>query len=75
MKSDINDLTERVERLPQRERARLALRLLESLHPGSDEDVEQLWLDEAEKRLREHESSGAEPIEAWGALEGLEDEL
>jgi hypothetical protein len=53
----------------------LTLRSLERLDPGSDEDLDKLWLDEAEKRLREQESSGAEPLEAWGALKSWENEL
>ena len=41
--------------LPHRERARLALRLIESLDPGKNENVEELWLTEAERRLKEYD--------------------
>jgi hypothetical protein len=34
---------------------RLALRLIESLDPGKDEDVDELWLAEAERRLRQYD--------------------
>ena len=42
--------------LPPKERARLAQRLLASLDPASDRDAEQVWLQEAERRLDELES-------------------
>ena len=51
MSSDNRNLEEEVKRLPQKERARLALSLIVSLDPGTDEDAEALWLIEAEKRL------------------------
>jgi putative addiction module component (TIGR02574 family) len=38
------------------ERARLAQRLISSLDPKADADVEKLWLQEAERRLRELQS-------------------
>ena len=52
VKPDDTKLEDRITQLPVRERARLALRLLASLEPGPDEDVDELWLDEAEKRLQ-----------------------
>jgi len=42
--------------LPRRERARLAQRLISSLDPEVDADVERLWLQEAERRLAELKS-------------------
>ncbi len=42
--------------LPRRERARLAQRLISSLDPRVDADVERLWLQEAERRLAELKS-------------------
>ena len=42
--------------LPRRERARLAQRLISSLDPEVDADVEKLWLEEAERRLAELKS-------------------
>ena len=32
----------------------MALDLIESLDPGTDEDAEELWLDEAERRLADY---------------------
>jgi len=43
-------------KLPRRERARLAQRLISSLDPKSDTDVERLWLEAAERRLVELKS-------------------
>ena len=42
--------------LPPKERARLAQRLITSLDPESDRDAEQVWHQEAERRLDELES-------------------
>ncbi len=56
MSSSTRNLEEQVKRLPQKDRARLAMRLIESLDPGTDEDAEALWLDEAEIRLRAYDA-------------------
>ena len=56
MSSSNRDLEEQAKRLPQKERARLAMSLIESLDPGTDEDAEALWLDEAEKRLNAYDT-------------------
>lgn len=42
--------------LPPKERARLAQRLIANLDLESDRDAEQVWLQEAERRLDEIES-------------------
>jgi len=60
MSSSTRKLDEQVAGLSQKERARLALKLIESLDPGSDEDAEELWLDEAEKRLAEYDAGKIE---------------
>ncbi len=41
MKRDQASVEEQAAKLPHRERARLALRLIESLEPGQDEDVDE----------------------------------
>jgi hypothetical protein len=41
MKPDESSIEDQISRLPDRERARLALRLLESLEPGGDENVDE----------------------------------
>ncbi len=56
MSSSTRKLDEQVAGLSQKESARLALKLIESLDPGTDEDAEELWLDEAEKRLTEYDA-------------------
>jgi putative addiction module component (TIGR02574 family) len=56
MSSSNRDIEEQAKRLPQKDRARLALSLIESLDPGTDEDAEALWLDEAEKRLKAYDA-------------------
>ena len=56
MSSSNRDIEEQAKRLPQKNRARLALCLIESLDPGTDEDAEDLWLDESEKRLKAYDA-------------------
>jgi putative addiction module component (TIGR02574 family) len=56
-------------RLPPKERARLAQRLIASLDPESDRDAEQAWLEEAERRLDELESGKVAGIPAEQVLE------
>ena len=46
------DLESEVLKLSPKERARIAQRLLESLEAPSQEEIESLWLDEAESRDR-----------------------
>ena len=51
-------------KLPRRERARLAQRLISSLDPEVDADAERLWLAEAECRLTELNSGKVAAIPA-----------
>jgi len=60
VKSQIRNLEKQAQSLEPSERARLALRLIESLDPGSDEDTEELWLDEAERRISEYDAGNTE---------------
>ena len=53
MASTTRQLESRVLRLPPRERARLAEPLLSSLDDQIDPDSEELWAQEAERRLEE----------------------
>jgi putative addiction module component (TIGR02574 family) len=53
MASPAREVESRALRLPRRERARLAQRLISSLDQKADPDVDRLWLQEAERRLRE----------------------
>ena len=56
MSSSNRNLEAQLKKLPQKDRARLALSLIASLDPGTDEDAEALWLDEATKRLKAYDA-------------------
>ena len=56
MTAESPSLEEQARNLAPNERARLALKLIESLDPGEDEDADELWLDEAERRLADYDS-------------------
>ncbi|MBK8938209.1 MAG: addiction module protein [Polyangiaceae bacterium] len=58
------DLRREVLNLSREERAGLARDLIESLDPARDDDAEQAWLDEAERRATEVTSGQAE-LEDW----------
>jgi putative addiction module component (TIGR02574 family) len=53
MGSPARQLESKALKLPVRERARLAERLLSSLDDQTDPDAEKLWVEEAERRLEE----------------------
>jgi len=53
-------------RLPRDERAVLARDLIESLDDPADDDAEQAWLDEAERRAEIN--SGSVELEEWEAV-------
>ena len=75
MKRDQASVEEQAAQLPHRERARLALRLIESLEPGHDEDVDELWLNEAERRLGEYDGGAIEARDADEAVDEIERQL
>jgi putative addiction module component (TIGR02574 family) len=56
-------------KLPPEERARLAERLISSLDHEADADSEELWIQEAERRLDELESGAADPVAAERVIE------
>jgi putative addiction module component (TIGR02574 family) len=58
------ELESKALRLPRRERARLAQRLISSLESERDADVDKLWLQEAERRLDELKSGKVAAIPA-----------
>jgi putative addiction module component (TIGR02574 family) len=58
------ELESKALRLPRRERARLAQRLISSLDAEPDADVDNLWLQEAERRLDELKSGKVAGIPA-----------
>ncbi len=51
MSKTLSDLESEARRLPVKDRARLIRRLLATLESENEGDVEQQWLDEAERRL------------------------
>lgn len=75
MKRDEQSVEEQAARLSHRDRARLALRLIESLEPGQDEDVDGLWLDEAEQRLRRYDEGATQTRDAEDAIADIERQL
>ncbi len=75
MKRDQASVEEQAAQLPQRERARLALKLIESLEPGHDEDVDELWLNEAEHRLGEYDRGATQARDADEAVSEIERQL
>ena len=75
MKRDEISVEEQAARLSHRDRARLALRLIESLEPGQDEDVDGLWLEEAEQRLRKHDQGATQARDAEAAIADIERQL
>lgn len=59
---DIDALEHEVLNLPVEDRARLARELLDSLEDLSPEELERLWLDEAEQRAAEIDSGEVELV-------------
>ncbi len=64
MSGPAREVESRALRLPRRERARLAQRLIFSLDQEVSADVDKLWLQEAERRLRELKSGKVSAIPA-----------
>lgn len=61
MSTDTKKLEIEARRLPVKERAKLIRRLIATLEPSDAGDLEQAWLDEAERRLSSYrrDSSGS----------------
>jgi len=64
----LDDLLTKVLSLSIDERARLAERLLHSLEELSEEEAEQLWADEAVRRLEEYRRGRASAVPAEEVL-------
>jgi putative addiction module component (TIGR02574 family) len=75
MNTDTRKLEKQAQGLSPEERAQLAMALIESLDQGCDEDVEELWLDEAERRLEEYRTGRIEAIPANEVFEKIEKKL
>lgn len=71
MDKDIFELEAEARGLSPKDRACLIRRLIATLDPGEDVDAEQLWLDEAERRLaawRRGETTAIQGDEVFGGL-------
>lgn len=68
MSISVEKITEVVLSLPSDARALLADRLVESLDPITDEDVRDLWAQEALRRLEEIRSGQVASVPGEGAL-------
>lgn len=55
MSTDLKELEEKAMRLPPRQRAELAERLISSLDRLDDAEYEHLWVEEAARRYQEYE--------------------
>ena len=75
MKRDDASPEEQVCRLPHEERARIALKLIESLDPGKDEEVSDLWLDESDRRLAAYDSGQTTADDAESVFSEIERRL
>jgi putative addiction module component (TIGR02574 family) len=75
MNTDTRKLEKQAQGLSPEERAQLAMALIERLDQGRDEDVEELWLDEAERRLEEYRTGRIESIPANEVFEKIEKKL
>ena len=64
MADPARELESKALKLPAKERARLAERLISSLDQETDPDAEKLWLKEAERRLDELESGNVSGVPA-----------
>jgi putative addiction module component (TIGR02574 family) len=69
MSKPARELESKALRLPRKERARLAQRLISSLDSRADADVDKLWLQEAERRLGELKSGRVAGIPAEKVVE------
>ncbi len=64
----VDELMREAMRLDASERAAMAHELLSSLEALSEAEIEQLWLDEAERRRTEIEAGSVETISAADAI-------
>jgi len=62
-------------KLPLRDRVRLAQQLVRTIDSEAEKNVEELWFDEAERRLDELHNGKVEGIEADEAFRRVQEEL
>jgi len=75
MDRETNEILQRAIRLPKEARAALADSLLESLDTDVDDDAEDAWREEIERRLREIDSGAVKLIRWSEARKRLEARL
>ena len=75
MNATFEEIADGAMRLHPRDRVKLAQRLVSSLDPGVENDVEGLWLAEAERRLEELRSGKATGIDADEAFRNAHEAL
>lgn len=75
MASETRKIEEQAQELSAKDRARLALKLIESLDQGVDEDADELWLDEAERRLADYDAGRTEARPADEVFDEIEKNL
>ena len=75
MDKEINDIEKAAMNLSIEERAYLVRKLIAGLDEGEDEDVEQLWLDEVERRLSDYDSGKTTARPAEEVFSELEKKL
>ena len=75
MTADSRDIEKQAQGLPAKERARLALALIESLDQGEDVDAEELWLNETERRLEDYRAGRVDAIPANEVFEKIAKKL
>lgn len=71
--SPLENVVQQALRLELRDRAKLTERLLQTLDGLSEAEIEQLWLDEAERRLEDHRAGRSEGIPAKDVFREAED--
>ncbi|MDE0458139.1 MAG: addiction module protein [Chromatiales bacterium] len=71
MAQDTSELRKELDKLTPKQKAELARTLIDSLDEDLDEDVEQLWLDEAARRYeayRRGEMSSSPAVEVFARV-------
>lgn len=64
MPNTLNDLIESAMKLSFQERAQLTRKLLVSLEEPAESEIEQIWIEEAKRRLQEYRNGKSKGIPA-----------
>jgi len=71
MTQHVQKLEAEAVQLSKKERAELVRRLIATLDQGHDVDAEQVWLDEAERRLSSYRKGDSKSIPAENVFDAL----